>query len=314
MTYNHAKYIREAIDGVLMQKATFTWELIIADDFSTDGTREIVLEYKEKYPDVIKLILQGQNVGAAQNWKDLMAAPSSKYIAYFEGDDYWIDPLKLQKQVDVLENNSAVAGCFANAIIVDDERHVVSEDYLAYYNKQVKTEIRTVDIVPFGASPSNTLMFRREILIDPPEWFVRNSRHSAIDLLITLHGIFYCLNEKLGAYRIHSGGSWSSLPLSNRLMSDLLYLKPMYQDDSMYRNHGPVIKGVIKNEIICLLESENQHESCRQIAGHIVKFLYSYPRNMKFFILVPSWVFKYLLSKGLQKSIHHFRAVFTGGP
>jgi len=105
ITYNHANYIEQAIEGVLMQSVNFPWELIIADDFSTDGTREILLKYKEKYPNFIKLILQEKNVGPGKNFSDLLNEPQSKYIAYFEGDDYWTDPLKLQKQVDFLEAN-----------------------------------------------------------------------------------------------------------------------------------------------------------------------------------------------------------------
>src|SRR5260221_9377408 len=97
ITYNHSKFIRQAIEGVLMQSVNFSWELIIADDCSTDGTREILLEYKQKYPDFIKLILQKQNVGPAKNWLGLITSPKSKYIAYFEGDDFWIHPFKLQK-------------------------------------------------------------------------------------------------------------------------------------------------------------------------------------------------------------------------
>ena len=105
ITYNHENYIRQAIEGVLMQKVNFNWELIIAEDCSTDKTRDIILEYKKKHPDFIKLILQEKNVGPAKNWMDLITKPNSKYIAYFEGDDYWTDPLKLQKQVDFLEAN-----------------------------------------------------------------------------------------------------------------------------------------------------------------------------------------------------------------
>lgn len=103
ITYNHEKYIAQAIEGVLMQETEYTWELVIADDFSTDNTRAILLSYKEKYPDKIKLILQEKNVGANKNWIDLLSYPASKYIAYFEGDDYWIDKKKLQKQVAFLE-------------------------------------------------------------------------------------------------------------------------------------------------------------------------------------------------------------------
>ena len=105
ITYNHENYIRQAIEGVLMQKVNFNWELIIAEDCSTDKTRDIILEYKKKHPDFIKLILQEKNVGPAKNWIELITKPNSKYIAYFEGDDYWTDPLKLQKQVGFLEAN-----------------------------------------------------------------------------------------------------------------------------------------------------------------------------------------------------------------
>ncbi len=105
ITFNHLDYIKEAIDGVLAQEANFPFELIIADDFSTDGTREVLLEYKRSFPDKIKLILQDRNVGPHKNWTDLILSPDSKYIAYFEGDDYWIDKKKLQKQVDILEGS-----------------------------------------------------------------------------------------------------------------------------------------------------------------------------------------------------------------
>lgn len=105
ITYNHKDYIKQAIEGVLMQQVNFSWELIIADDFSTDGTRDILLKYKQEYPDFIKLIFQEENVGAAKNWIDLLQYSTSEYISYLEGDDYWIDSYKLQKQVDFLENN-----------------------------------------------------------------------------------------------------------------------------------------------------------------------------------------------------------------
>lgn len=106
ITYNHEKYIAQAIEGVLMQETDYKWELVIADDFSTDNTRTILLSYKEKYPEKIKLILQEKNVGANTNWIDLLSYPSSKYIAYFEGDDYWVDKKKLQKQVTFLESHA----------------------------------------------------------------------------------------------------------------------------------------------------------------------------------------------------------------
>jgi len=119
ITYNHATYIRDAIDGVLAQQVNFEWVLIIADDGSTDGTRDILLEYKSRFSDQLILILQKKNVGPYRNWMDLMETPTSKYVAYFEGDDYWTDSLKLQKQVDYLEANpsSVFCGSLVNKLV-----------------------------------------------------------------------------------------------------------------------------------------------------------------------------------------------------
>lgn len=105
ITYNHAPYIRNCIEGVLMQKTNFPIEYIIGEDCSTDGTREIVFEYAKKYSNLIKVVTSDTNVGANANAKRAFDACNGKYIAICEGDDYWTDPLKLQKQVDFLEAN-----------------------------------------------------------------------------------------------------------------------------------------------------------------------------------------------------------------
>ena len=118
ITYNHKDYIVQAIEGVLMQKVNFSFELIIADDFSTDGTREIILDDEKKYPLLISLILQKKNVGPLKNWLELIKTPKAKYIAYFEGDDYWTDFNKLHKQVDFLDTNRDFVLCYHNTNIL----------------------------------------------------------------------------------------------------------------------------------------------------------------------------------------------------
>lgn len=105
ITFNHKKYISEAIEGVLMQKTNFSFEMVIGEDCSTDGTREIVFDYAKKYPNIIRVITSEKNVGMINNLNRTLAACTGKYIALCEGDDYWTDPLKLQKQVDFLEEN-----------------------------------------------------------------------------------------------------------------------------------------------------------------------------------------------------------------
>ena len=103
ITYNHEKYIAEALDSILMQKTDFDFDIVIGEDCSTDATRRIVLEYSRKYPDKIKLLLHNVNVGFISNMMYVLEACTGKYVAMCEGDDYWTDPFKLQKQVDFLE-------------------------------------------------------------------------------------------------------------------------------------------------------------------------------------------------------------------
>jgi len=105
ITYNHAPFIRECIEGVLMQKTNFIFEFIIGDDCSTDGTTDIVNEYAKKYPHIIRLVSSKKNVGAHENDRRTYRACNGKYVALCEGDDFWTDPFKLQKQVDFLETH-----------------------------------------------------------------------------------------------------------------------------------------------------------------------------------------------------------------
>src|SRR3990167_48992 len=114
ITYNHAPFIVQAIDGVLQQKTHFIFELVIGEDCSTDGTHEIVLEYQKRYPNIIRVVTSDKNVGMKKNSYRAMKACQGKYIAYCEGDDYWHHPFKLQKQVDYLESHSECGLVYAS--------------------------------------------------------------------------------------------------------------------------------------------------------------------------------------------------------
>ena len=132
ITYNHEPYIAKTIEGVLMQQVKFPIELIIAEDCSTDGTRSICQQYAEQYPDLIRLITSESNVGAIANERRAMLAARGKYIALCEGDDYWTDPLKLQKQVDFLEAHPDYSVTFHRYKIHHLETDQWSPDDLGY--------------------------------------------------------------------------------------------------------------------------------------------------------------------------------------
>src|ERR1035438_4784180 len=111
ITYNHEKYIAQAIESVLMQKTDFRYELIIGEDCSTDGTGEIVREYGRKRPEIVHAPLRERNIGARRNFRRIFAAARGKYIALLEGDDYWTSPQKLQAQADLLDAHPETSLC-----------------------------------------------------------------------------------------------------------------------------------------------------------------------------------------------------------
>lgn len=120
ITYNQEKYIRKCLDGFVNQKTNFKYEAIVYDDCSTDGTREIIKEYAQKYPDIIKPVLSDKNLAQSKGFyyvnQKVYSRMNAKYIAYCEGDDYWTDENKLQIQVDFLENNPDFTGCFHKSL------------------------------------------------------------------------------------------------------------------------------------------------------------------------------------------------------
>lgn len=203
ITYNHATYIRQCIDGFLMQKTDFKYEVLIHDDASTDGTTEIIKEYEALYPDIIKPIYENENQwvkGRRGSREFNLPRAKGEYIAYCEGDDYWTDPLKLQKQVDILKKEKDVG------LVYSKVRY--------YYQKESKfREVFGSDYIDFkcllkcNCIPTLTVLIRKKLIYDYEEdirptlkewkmgdypmwlWFARNSK------------LFY-LNEIQGVYRV----------------------------------------------------------------------------------------------------------------
>ena len=144
ITYNHEPYIRQAIEGVMMQKTDFEFELIIGEDASQDKTREICFEYQKKHPDKIRVLWWHENVSKlGGNSCRVYARCRGEFIAFCEGDDYWTDPLKLQKQVELIRENKC-AGCVAfNDILYNDDsvreyvyevkKYITNDDYFRHY-------------------------------------------------------------------------------------------------------------------------------------------------------------------------------------
>jgi glycosyltransferase involved in cell wall biosynthesis len=208
VTYNHEKYIRECLDGFVIQKTEFIFEVLIHDDASTDGTADIIRAYQKKYPDLIKPIFQTEN--QYQNGVNIIAAfnvprAQGTYIAMCEGDDYWIDPLKLQKQVDFMKHNPSFAGCFHPTYRLCDQ---TGKKTIFSYQKDV---ITTRELIKFGGGgmiDTCAIFYKKEVLKRASPWYDIMPLDQTSNLRISLNGPIGKVDAVMSVYRINQAQSW----------------------------------------------------------------------------------------------------------
>jgi glycosyltransferase involved in cell wall biosynthesis len=208
ITYNHVDYIEDCLEGILKQQTNFDFELIIGDDASTDGTSEILLDYAKKYPKIIKPIVHKTNIGVFKNSiGHILPKLKGKYVAICEGDDYWIDPLKLQKQVDYLDNNSECALCFSHQLEVNHLAKILNE------NKYEAKVYNTLDVVKGFIPGTQTILYRNFDCIK--YWMKRHENSPSQDRMLayfcSLLGELHLIPELMAAYRHTGKGVWSEL-------------------------------------------------------------------------------------------------------
>jgi glycosyltransferase involved in cell wall biosynthesis len=201
-TYNHGKFIAQTLDGFLTQQTNFTFEIIVHDDASTDDTVAIIKQYEAKHPHLFANIYQTENQlskDIASVTKITFAAARGKYIALCEGDDYWNDPDKLQKQIDFLEQNDAYTACCSNVFELRGTDEIKIEGG--------KKTIQYRDLARGNCIYTNTVMFRNIIAI--PDWFSKCSMCDWILwLLLSKKGDIYQFPEQMAVYRMHNSGIW----------------------------------------------------------------------------------------------------------
>lgn len=211
VTYNHVKYISQAIESVLSQKANFDFEILIGEDASIDGTREICQKYAERYPKKITLFLRnrkdviyvdGKPTGR-YNFIETIKQAKGKYIALLDGDDFWTDKYKLQKQVDFLNKNKDYVICFHRVTIVDKDNNVLKTS-----NPDEKETSEITDILSRGwFIHTGSLVFRNFLLQELPDFFYKyGSADYMLHVLLSQHGKIGFINSVMSIYRVHQGG------------------------------------------------------------------------------------------------------------
>lgn len=250
--YNQAKYLVDAIESILMQKTDFQFELLIGEDLSNrDSTLEICGEYEMKYPHIVRIIHDGKNHGMVANEQRLMAAAKGKYIAFCEADDYWIDPLKLQKQVDVLEANNQFSACACQSRVICG---MDKENWCLLSNKSTSDREITLQDLLNGDLPFQTasFLFRSKHIhqVDPMPLKI-NGWDRAVFLLNAYRGNIYWFKEPMAVYRKNEGGisTWVTFELMKRDLDMINWFKSIDEKFPINALKAHIYQSMIANAI-----------------------------------------------------------------
>ena len=238
-TYQHVNYIKDCLEGILMQKANFNFEILLGEDSSTDGTREICIDYAQKYSEKIRLFLHDRknnilingSPSGRFNFLNNLFSARGKYIAICEGDDYWTDPYKLQKQYDLMEGHPEASMCVALSGTIDQHANKYSSDKMI---ENEKYKLLSFDNIKQYYHTS-TYLIRTKIIKEIFQTkFELFSGDTSLRYLLLEYGPFVLLNEEVSVYRQTGTGVWTSLKKTEKLEQNYIF----YNKFRNYHQHG----------------------------------------------------------------------------
>ena len=255
VTYEHIEFIKKCLHNTLSQKTTFPTEILLGEDGSTDGTREICQAYANKHPNKIRLFLRkradviyiGGKPTGRYNFMQNIEAARGKYIAICEGDDYWTDPYKLQKQVDFLEANPDYVMCFHNAEVL----HQNSGQFSLFADSHFfKDTYEIEEVIGRWFIPTASIVFRRPPDFSFPDWFTKvASGDIALISLLANYGKVKYLDEVMAVYRKHDGG------ISNHHTGVKVLRERIYLLEQLNRHYNFKYEEAINREIEALISN-----------------------------------------------------------
>jgi len=224
IVFNHEPFLRQCLDGFVMQKTDFPVEILIHDDASTDGSADIIREYEAKYPDLFRPIYQVENQYSQGNdiWYGILfPRAKGKYIAICEGDDFWTDPLKLQKQIDFLENHPDFSMCFHSASIL--RQGVGDLKTGAKFESIEEREYESTEIFTTWLVPTASIVFRKDTVLSHrtkhPEWLNRGDINLVLKCLAT--GRVWGMSGVMSVYRMQPGSVLHNEQFRSKAVFDL---------------------------------------------------------------------------------------------
>lgn len=214
ITYNHEKYIAEALDSFLMQETDFPFEIIVDEDCSLDSTAEIIKEYLKKFPSIIKAKLREINIGGDKNFIENVQRSKGKYIALCEGDDYWTDKRKLQYQIEKMKEFDSCQISFHPAKIINDQ--TITDKVISRHSRYDKIyDIRTVIKENGGFCPTASIIVKKEVMDN----FLTYHRDRPVgdyflQVLGSEKGGALYIDKTMSIYRVHQGGAWTFMEIN----------------------------------------------------------------------------------------------------
>jgi glycosyltransferase involved in cell wall biosynthesis len=263
LTYNQEHFIGQTIESILMQRTNFTYQLVIGEDFSTDSTLVICIKFAEQFPDKIKLLPSlGKNIGLIANYMRTIKECDGKYIAICDGDDYWIDEYKLQKQVDFLENNPDYSVVYTNYSRLFPNGSF-KKAVLLSYQKETSFE----ELIDNNFIPSVTVIFKNLQLKESiPNWIGNHFYGDWATYLWVLKnsGKIYFMDEVTAVYRVQIGVSHLQLKENSLwLKANLKILNDIFNDNTFIEKRPIVKKTIVKRNIHLMSSYNRERQYCK---------------------------------------------------
>jgi glycosyltransferase involved in cell wall biosynthesis len=268
ITYNHERFIAQAIESVLAQKVNFDYEIVIGEDCSTDGTREIVMDFGRRYPNRIVPLIRDQNLGGPWNLSTTLASCCGRYVALLEGDDYWTSADKLQMQVDFLEAHPDRALCCHRVKTLNETGAAQFDVFPPHAAGPYTIE----DLLKGNFVMTCSTVLRRELMRPLPSWYFKiNVGDWPLFAIIARHGRIELMDEVMAAYRVHSGSIWSALPLLARLHEGARMLRAL--DEHLGFQYTSTIRQTITRPYIELAMTARANGKRMETAEHLVSYI-----------------------------------------
>ena len=269
-TYNHERFLAQALSSALAQRVNFEYEIIVGEDCSTDATREILMDFHQRHPEKIIPLLRERNLGRMRNFNETVAACRGEYLAILEGDDYWTREDKLQIQADFLDRHPDHVLCCARALFVKEG---------APGDPEVQPQLPAgsyaiTDLFAVNPVVTCTVMYRRSVVVPLPDWTRGlKMRDWPLHILVARSGKIGLLDEVTSTYRIHPGGAWSCLSPQEQKLAIVEMFKMLEKHlDSQYTK---AIRGALAHRYLDLANGARFTGNRMQTA----KYLLTYARN-----------------------------------